>query len=254
MDKKTIIRNFSRYAYTYDRYADIQKLTALKLLEDLDGQVFSKILELGCGTGNYTQLLRNKFRPALLKAIDISRQMIEVARQKLNDKRVDFIVADAETLSVDENFDCITSNACFQWFDDLGQTMQIYKRLLKKDGTILFSIFGPLTFRELNTSLRSILENSSPSANQFMGKDRIKEILERNFKSVRIKEAMYKETFARLRDLLHKIKYSGISAGALNGKISFNRRLLKRLEEIYLDKFKQIKATYQVFFCRGLKG
>ena len=253
MDKKTIIRNFSKYAYTYDRYADIQKLTALKLLEDLDGEVFRKILEIGCGTGNYTLLLRNKFRLALLKVIDISGKMVEVARQKLNDKQIDFIAADAENISVDENFDCITSNACFQWFDDLGKTMEKYTHLLNQDGVILFSIFGPSTFYELNASLRGILENVSVNANHFMSKDRIKEILERNFKRVKLKEVVYKESFLHLRDLLHKIKYSGISIGTLNGKASFNSRLLSRWEEIYLDKFKQIEATYQVFFCRGIK-
>ncbi len=248
------MRNFSRYAHTYDEYADVQKLVALKLLKGLDGKVFNKILELGCGTGNYTLLLKDKFRQAELKAVDISGRMIEVAREKLNHKQIDFVIADAETVKLDENFDCITSNACFQWFDDLGKAMQVYKRLLKKGGTILFSLFGPSTFRELNTSLRYMLDNSPVDAKHFISKDRMKEILERNFKRVEIKEAVYKESFLHLRDLLHKIKYSGISADWLNGKVSFNRRLLNRWEEVYLNKFKQIKATYQVFFCRGING
>lgn len=253
MDKKMIMRNFSRYAYTYDRYADIQKLSALKLLKDLDGKVFRKILEIGCGTGNYTLLLKNKFRQAKFKAIDISGKMIEVAREKLNDNQIDFITADAETVNIDENFDCITSNACFQWFDDLGKTLEKYTHLLNKDGTILFSIFGPSTFLELNTSLRCILEDVSLGVTRFMSKDTIKEILKRNFKRVKIKEAVYKESFLHLRGLLHKIKYSGISVGALNGKVSFNRRLLNRWEEIYLAHSggKQIEVTYQVFFCQG---
>lgn len=254
MDKKMIIRNFSRHAYTYDRYADIQNLAALRLLEDLDGEVFGRILEVGCGTGNYTFLLRDKFRPAKLKAIDISGRMIEVARKKLNGRQVDFLVADAEKLNVAENFDCITSNACFQWFDDLGEALRNYKRLLRKGGTILFSVFGPATFRELNISLRSILEKPSPGINKFMDKERLKDVLNQNFKRVRIEEARYEEIFMHLQDLLRKIKYSGISTGALKGKVPFSRRFLSRLEKTYLDKFRRIKASYQVFFCRGINA
>lgn len=253
MDKETIIRNFSRYAYTYDRYANIQKCAALELLKSIKEDGIGKILEIGCGTGNYTLLLREKFSNAELKAIDISSKMIEVASRKIKNKRIEFILEDAESINLDENFDIITSNACFQWFDDLGRTLIKYKNLLNKNGIILFSIFGPDTFQELNISLKHVFRNISPSASNFMALEEIKNILRKNFSKPEVKEARYEESFSCLRDLLNKIKYTGIRGDGLNAKIFLTPRLLKKLEEIYLHKFKYIKATYQIFFCKAAR-
>lgn len=254
MDTEAVIRNFSRYAYVYDKYADVQKCAAQELLKEIKKGNFTKILEIGCGTGNYTLLLRNKFRDAKLKAIDISDKMIEVASKKLKDNQIEFMVADAQNLDWDGEFDLITSNGCFQWFADLEKTLIKYNSLLKNSGIILFSIFGPATFWELNASLEYILKNASVDADNFMAKERIEKILNKNFKEIKIREMCYKEYFPHLNDLLTKIKYSGIRGGGANGKISFSRKLLEELEKTYLYKFQRIKATYQIFFCRGKKG
>lgn len=253
MDKKTIIRNFSRYARSYDKYADIQNRAASGLLGLMMDDSFQRILEIGCGTGNYTMLLREKFKNASLKAIDISGKMIDVASGKLKGKSIEFIVADAETADIGGDFDCITSNASFQWFSDLEKTIQKYSAALQEGGAILFSIFGPVTFKELDFSLKHVLKDSSTAADGFMSKEEIEGLLRGNFKSVRIKEIFYKESFPCLKDLLHKIKFSGIRGNGMNGGVIFTPRALRELEKVYLDKFKRISATYQVFYCEGRK-
>lgn len=265
MDKEAIIRNFSRYAYAYDRYANIQKCAALELLKLIKEDSIGKILEIGCGTGNYTLLLREKFNSAEVKAVDISGRMIEVASSKMKNKRIKFILEDAESINLDERFDIITSNACFQWFDDLGRALIKYKNLLNKKGIILFSIFGPDTFRELDISLKHIFRDMSVSASNFMALEEIKNILRNNFTKPQVKEVRYEESFSCLMGLLNKIKYTGIKGSGLNAKIVFTPGLLNKLEEIYLRKFsatdhagsinnfggKHIKATYQIFFCKA---
>lgn len=70
MDKSNIAHNFSRYAHLYDKYAGVQNQAALELVSSLKNNNFSKILELGCGTGNYTLMLREKFRDARIKAVE----------------------------------------------------------------------------------------------------------------------------------------------------------------------------------------
>lgn len=251
MDKEAIIRNFSRYAYTYDRYANVQKYVATQLLSLLKEDGINKILEIGCGTGNYTLLLREKFSNAELKAIDISARMIEVASKKTQNKRIALIVDDAESINLDEEFDLITSNACFQWFDDLGRALIKYKNLLKKNGIILFSIFGPDTFWELNVSLKRIFGDVSTGAANFAAQEELSQILKDNFRKQELREARCEETFSCLRGLLNKIKYTGIRGGGLSAKIFLTPGLLKKLEGIYLHKFQHIKATYQIFFCKA---
>ena len=253
MDKQAMIRNFTRCAYAYDRYADVQKRVALQLIEQIEENNLARILEIGCGTGNYTLLLRDRFKKAKLRALDISGGMIEVARLKLQDKGIEFIVADAERIYLNEDFDLITSNACFQWFYDLEETLLNYRAMIKDGGGISFSIFGPLTFWELNTSLENITKNASIVAGNFITKDRIKEILNKNFRQIKIDEVRYEQTHHSLRDLLNKIKYTGTAGNAIINKNFFTAQFLDTLEESYLGRFKQIQATYQIFFCHGKK-
>jgi malonyl-CoA O-methyltransferase len=252
-NRLNIARNFSRNAHLYDQYADVQLQAALRLVKSIKGNNFSKILEIGCGTGNYTLLLRNKFRPARIKALDISEKMISLARNKLKNQDIEFMVSDAEHICPGEDYDLITSNACFQWFSGLGGVLREYLKLLQKKGAIYFSIFGPQTFDELNTALSCLLTDEPIAAQGFYDKSALTAMLKENFKSVKISEIYYKETLPNLKELLKKIKYSGIRGNGLSRKVYFSRTFLKKLEDVYLDKFQKIRVTYQVFFCQGEK-
>lgn len=253
VNRVKVTENFSRYAHLYDKYADVQNKAAWELACSISSGNFSRILELGCGTGNYTALLRERFKDARIKALDISEEMIKVAQNKLKDQDVEFTVADAEKIIPAEDFDLITSNACFQWLSDLGKLLRGYAKLLPKGGRICFSIFGPRTFCELNKALKSVLKDNSLASAYFYDSGSLKTILKDNFKSVKIDEICYQESFANLQGLLEKIKYSGIRGNGLSGKVYFSRGLLGKLENAYLDRFGGIFATYQVFFCWGEK-
>ena len=252
MDKAAIRKNFSRYAHLYDKYADVQKKAGRRLLKCIGGNKFAKILELGSGTGNYTQLLRKRFNHAEIMAVDISRRMIECARKKLEDRNIQFIHADAQNLNLRGRFDLITSNGCFQWFEELEGSLLAYRKQLKKNGIIAFTIFGPGTFYELNAALGCVLRGISTASREFITKNRLEDFLRKEFNEVEMREVKYREKFSNLAALLKKIKYSGVK-GNSGIRINFNRRTLKNIEKVYLDKFKGIKATYQVFFCKVKK-
>jgi len=252
--KENLILNFSRRADSYDMHDDIQRMAGVKLLDLINESGFRRILELGCGTGNYTLLLRDKFKGAKIKAVDISGRMIEAAGNKLRDRSVEFILSDAENLNLKEDFDLTTSNACFQWFENLEKALIKYKGILKKEGVILFSIFGPLTFWELDFSLKEVLRDKSVAAGSFADRDSINRVLRGNFKEIRIEELKCEKSFASLRGLLDKIKYTGIRGSGLGGKPYFGREALKEIERVYVDRFQEIKASYQIFFCYGRAG
>lgn len=232
MDKQAIIRNFSKHAGTYDRYCDAQNLAASKLAAGLSSIKPGKILEIGCGTGNYTLLLRRKFKSAQITALDISKEMLEAARHKIGGNHIDFLLGDAEKCDFSAKFDLITSNACFQWFEDLGAALIKYKQKMRRGGMILFSIFGPETFRELNAPV---------SAHNFIAEGKIKKIMVENFRKARIEEFIFRQSFARLKDLLEKIKYTGARGEGPGDRVYLPRKILNA----------PIKATYQVFLCRA---
>ncbi len=253
MDKKIIEKNFSRYAHLYDKYSSMQGKIAVELIKNIRLNGWRNILELGCGTGNFTQLLRNKFEQAKLKAVDISPEMVAVCLRKPSLKQLEFIIADAEELELDERFDLVTSNATFQWFIDLEGTLAKYAGCLRKGGEIIFSTFGPKTFRELDWVLKSLFKDAAVPASFFASRGKLERMLRKNFRTFEVVEKSYQENFSCLRDLLLNIKYSGIRGNGLGKKKIFSPQNLDRMQTIYLDKFKDIAVTYQVFYCQGIK-
>ncbi len=254
MDKNIIARNFSKCAPLYDRYANIQQKTALGLLGHIEKNSFLNILEIGCGTGNYTSLLRKRFTRADLKAIDISKGMIEVAASKPQNRGVEFLTGDAEKISLPGQYDLITSNACLQWFQNIKSSLVKYKHWLVEKGIFCFSIFGPQTFNELGEVIRDARADSPVAAANFIDQDKIKEMLKDNFKLIRFREDKHREVLPSLKDLLKKIKYTGVRGRGIYRPGFFTPRLLGELEKRYLDKFKEIRATYQVFYFLARKG
>jgi len=249
--KDAIKRNFSRYAAYYDAYSSVQDRVGLRLISNAGTEEFEHILDIGCGTGNYTRLLRDKYCCAMIMAVDIARPMIKIAQHKLANENIEFAAADAETAALDENFDLITSNACFQWFNNPDKALVRYKNALREGGTILFSMFGPLTFRELRQALEELYKKEvAISSDAFINADRISWILEKSFMQVSIDDEIFKETYSSLWELLSTIKYTGTQGAGLNGR-GFSKGRLTELEKIYKERFKDITATYQVFYCRG---
>lgn len=252
LDKRTVVNNFSRYASSYDQHSDVQNETARMLARILPKEGVTKILEIGCGTGNYTLVLKGIFKDANIKAIDISESMVKAARQKLGQGRVVCEVGDAEEAELGGQYDLITSNATFHWLGNLDGVIKKAKVSLEDDGALIFSAFGPKTFLELGASLHfAIGRTIAFTPDSFPGKPGIESVLSKYFKRVKITERLIRESYPCLRDLLNKIKYSGTRGAGANIGRAWSPGLLKKIEDVYLERFGSIEATYQVFFCEG---
>lgn len=250
-NKITTTANFSKYAACYDDYSDVQKTVGEELISTLKGQHFKRILDIGCGTGTYTLLLRQTFPNASITAVDICEEMIHKAMSKLNDCKIKFVTADAETMSLNESCDLITSNACFQWLENFQSDMANYNNLLAEDGTILFSMFGPSTFHQLSKSLAQFYRQDIHIASQsFIDRDTLTAVLANSFNCVSITEQTFDKRYDSLLHLLKTIKYTGTKGAGLNGRV-LTRNALAEIEKIYIQRFGDIIATYQVFYCRA---
>ncbi|MDV7340516.1 methyltransferase domain-containing protein [Terasakiella sp. A23] len=87
---------------------------------DLIGQVHLKnprtIVDLGCGPGNVTQILKERWPDADVTGIDSSPHMLEKAKAAYPD--VSWQQADVSTWKPDGPVDLIYSNACLHWLED----------------------------------------------------------------------------------------------------------------------------------------
>lgn len=253
-DNGRVEDNFSRHANLYDKYALIQCLAAEELIKRSPDGKIRNILDIGCGTGNYTLLLREKFRNADIRAIDFSADMVDVAREKPGNSGVEFIIADAEDAGLSGRFDLITSNAAFQWFNDLGQALEKYKNALAEEGSILFSTFGPWTFHELSLSVKEALGSGIHiSSDGFPGEKELTLAMKSNFKKIAVEETVIKKKYGSLEELLRHIKYTGARGRGIDGVPLWTRTMLDRIEEAYISNFGQIEASYQIFYCEGAR-
>ena len=151
LDKQAIQRRFERAADAYDTFSVVQRAMADNLVASIECDPLS-ILELGCGTGYLTALLRDRFRDAAIEAVDFAPAMIARASERVPNVR--FVVADIEELELEpEWYDLIVSSATVQWLAEPEQTIARLAGSLDKPGELHLTTFGPRTFWELDEVL-----------------------------------------------------------------------------------------------------
>jgi len=89
---------------------------ALDLLGRIAVDGATRVYDLGCGPGNLTSFLRDRWPDATITGVDSSPQMLAQARDKHPDGH--WIEADLNTWSPDTTADVLYSNATFQWLAD----------------------------------------------------------------------------------------------------------------------------------------
>ncbi len=126
----------SLYNSEYERPAMLSELP-----EDLTGQL---ILDAGCAAGWYSEQLLN--RRANVIATDISAEMVSATKRRIGD-RAHVLQHDIEIKFPlqDQTFDYIISSLTLHYIRDWNHTFQEFKRILKPNGTLLFSVHHPFT-------------------------------------------------------------------------------------------------------------
>ncbi len=133
--------NFDIVAEKYDEFyktdlgkqIDIAEKRAVKSL--LDGVPRAISLEVGCGTGHWTQLFRIMGFP--LVAIDVSAKMLEIA-QKKNISGTVFLNADVEQMPFRDNyFSNVFTITTLEFVKNLDKAVSEINRVLRPGGYFL---------------------------------------------------------------------------------------------------------------------
>jgi len=145
--KVHIKRSFDSSCSTYDSSCDIQRLVASHLIS-LCGKTASDILEIGTGTGIYTDELADKYPSADITCLDISCSLLEGAKAKY--PNYSFVCADGENIPLKGCYDLVTGSSTLQWFENPAESIPQMLSLLKPGGRFAFSIFVEGTFVEMS--------------------------------------------------------------------------------------------------------
>lgn len=261
LDKHRLGRNFGRQAAHYDRYALVQHRLAEELVESLAGgaRQFHRILEIGCGTGYLTGLLRQAFPQAHLTALDLAPAALETARARLEGADIDWLVADGEQ-TVPGHFDLITASSVFQWFSQPRRACRLYWEHLQPGGVLAFTTLGPSTFRELAASFDlagRVFPDAPlpviPARNFVTGKQWQSFLEEAGFSQVTVAEELRPQGYPDMLAFLRAVR----GMGATSTRPAFvPRKLLAAAMSHYDRRFRHngtIAVTYEVIRVKGEK-
>lgn len=122
-------------AKTYCEFLDLRTRPVRDLLSAIPHSLNPKtVYDLGCGPGNSTVLLKNRWSDAEVTGVDSSEDMLREARASWPE--INFIKADIASFSPAEKTDCLFANASLQWLDNHEIVIPNLLRFLKPGGAV----------------------------------------------------------------------------------------------------------------------
>ncbi|MBL0371620.1 trans-aconitate 2-methyltransferase [Rhizobium sp. KVB221] len=111
----------------YVKFEDERTRPARDLLAQVPLERVTHGIDLGCGPGNSTELLIERYGAKAISGLDGDENMVEAARKRLPDTQI--MLADLLTWRPSEPQDLMFANAVFQW---LPNHLDIFDRLMDR--------------------------------------------------------------------------------------------------------------------------
>lgn len=148
MIMKLVETYFNDLAKDWDSHRDDKARNRIKsLVETLPINNGDDVLDVACGTGEISSLLFQRTSKKIT-AIDISANMIEIAKKKHQSDDIEFLVGDFTTTTFDKKFDKIVIFDAYPHFLNVDELKHSLYRNLKNDGVVI--IFHDISKHQLD--------------------------------------------------------------------------------------------------------
>ena len=140
-DPETITKWYDALSRNYDElYGEEQDKKHAKVLQLLGDREFNIIVDVGCGTGKLLRLISPRSQLGL--GIDLSVQMLNIAKARTADTGIQLVRADASHLPLQDHIaDGVTSVSMTESGRVLEEHFNELSRIATKDGTLIMTIF-----------------------------------------------------------------------------------------------------------------
>lgn len=251
---KQLRRNLVSAAGSYDDASILHKEINGRLLERLDLVKLRPraILDAGCGTGRASAELLRRYRGARLTALDLSEAMLAQAQRKQKlFRKFQRVCGDMAALPIaNDSQDLVISNLALHWCNDLDQAISEFARVLRPDGLLNFSTFGPDTLGELRAAWASVDKHSH--VNLFVDMHDIGDALIRaGFADPVLDVEHITVNYSSLAELMRDLKATGEGNTTAGRPPGLNTpRQLKALARAYESNRSAdgLPATYEVVY------
>lgn len=140
-----------------------------KFFKDFLGNGSKKVLEIGCGTGLFTQEIAKTNN--LITAIDVSEDLINIAKERVVSRNVNFEIGNVHKTSFARGtFDYIVGSSVLHHLNVDGALQEFY-RILKPGGKLIFTepnMLNPLIALQKNIPWLKKKMGDSPDETAFI--------------------------------------------------------------------------------------
>lgn len=203
MDSGTVKEIYENTAEDYDKWVIPCKLCQYQMLiQSLNLRGDERILDIGCGPGELTRKIAENLEEGDVTGIDISENMIDLARKKSKERdieNVQFKAGDYQEISLEKNYDVCVSSYLFHWMSDPKDFLIWVQNTLNENGKIGLLVPSPDWYRDVQEAYEKAMKKFEFSPEELVGtnlvtKEKIHEYFgTTNFELVTFSEFSFQE-------------------------------------------------------------
>ena len=173
---------FDNIAPTYDSLnhilsLSIDKIWRRRVVRTVRRLGAKRILDVATGTGDLAIAMARRISGSMICGVDLSPQMLEVARTKVAkrgfDERITLMEGNAEHLELaDQSVDAVTIAFGIRNFENKEACLQELRRIIRKDGHLVILEFSNPTNRLISCLYRLYSHKILPWIGGLISKDR----------------------------------------------------------------------------------
>ncbi|HII84054.1 MAG TPA: methyltransferase domain-containing protein [Methanobacterium subterraneum] len=248
----------------YLKFKNERTQPAIDLAARINLENPEKIMDVGCGPGNSTNVLLSRWPESEIVGIDNSTSMIESAQSNYPD--MEWRVEDVTRMETEEKYDIIFSNATIEWIQNQEKLINDLVKMLKDKGALAVQVpqynTMPISQAIERVSLNKRWKEQTSQANNdftFHSSDYYYDILSVKLKSITMWETSYFHIMPSHQNIVEMIKSTGMRTfldrlDTREEKIEFEKDVLKEITKAYpAQKDGHVLFPFERLFFIGYK-
>ncbi len=257
-DTRPVAARFSAAAATYQAAAVPQRRIAARLAAWLPARAPARVIEIGCGTGAFTEWLCRRYPRARVLALDAAPGMIAQCRARLAGvARLRCRVGGLDALRGEPRVSLAVSSLALHWMHPLADALAAVNARLRTGGRLVCSVMLRGTLAELRAARRRAAPHKPPARQLPTAAALVRALRQAGFALEASRGDTIRCRYASARALVRRLHDQGVTGGGLarSGR-PLNRSELRRLFALYDAACRDgrgVVASYRVWYGRARK-